>query len=71
MVIVGVRDWHGDVGLALGDDDLVGLVPHDGHGLALEPGHQVLVEGHGVHHGPVDFRVLGGDRRGVDLGAMD
>ena len=38
-----MRDWHGDVGLALGDDHLVGLVAHDGHRLALEPGHQVLV----------------------------
>ena len=36
-------DGHGDVGLALGDDHLVGLVAHDGHRLALEPGHQVLV----------------------------
>ena len=62
-----MRDWHGDIGPAFGDDHLVGLVTHNGHCLALEPGNQVFVHWHWVHHRPEDFRVFGRDRRRIDL----
>ena len=70
VMVVGVCDWHGDVRLALGDDHLVGLVTHDGHRLALEPGNQVFVHRHRVHHCPVDFGVFSRDRWRIDLGAI-
>ena len=38
VMVVGVDDGHGDVRLALGNNDLVCLVAYDRHGLALEPG---------------------------------
>ena len=43
-MVVGMRYWHRNVRLALGDDHLVSLIPDNGHRLALEAGNKVFVQ---------------------------
>ena len=54
---IGVGD--GDRHVSAGSPHhLVSLVPDNGQGLPLELVDDVLVQGHGVHHGPVHLAVL-------------